>query len=123
AQQEEFEALVLYGQEKDPLQRNKYLKHLSELRSQKALDQGEIDAETWEKVPGWLSWVLYAMIDQENVKFTPEELKKRLRHHVTEKQIAEALAKLANDIEIDPEFRATKKNLMITGADKIPTAL
>lgn len=123
AQQEEFEALVLYGQEKDPLQRNRYLKQLSEIRSQKALDEGQIDAETWEKVPGWLSWVLYAMIDQENVSFTPEHLKKQLRQHVSEKQISEALQKLAADIEIDAENKARKKNVMISGADKIPPAL
>ena len=87
ADQIEFEALVFYGQENDSLVRNKYLKQLSEIRSQKALDAGTIDAATWEKVPGWLSWVLYALIDQENVNFTPDALKKILRNQVTEKQI------------------------------------
>lgn len=123
AQQTEFEALVFYGQEKDPLQRNKFLKQLSEIRSQKALDDGEFDQETWDKVPGWLSWVLYAMIDQENISFNPEMLKKSLRHHVTEKQIADALDKLKNDIAIDENFKPRKLNAMISNADKIPAAL
>ncbi len=123
-EQAEFEALVFYGQEKDPLQRNKYLKQLSEIRSQNALASGAIDAETWEKVPGWLSWVLYALIDQEGVNFTSENLKNLLRHRVTDKQINEALNKLteAGDIEI-VDGKASKKSHMISGAEKIPTAL
>jgi uncharacterized protein (TIGR02147 family) len=124
AEQAEFEALVFYGQEKDSLQRNKYLKQLSEIRSQNALDDGSIDAETWEKVPGWLAWVLYALIDQENVIFRPDVLKKILRNQVTEKQISEALAKLVSsgDIEII-DGRARKKNMMLSGSEKIPIAL
>jgi uncharacterized protein (TIGR02147 family) len=123
AQQTEFEALVFYGQDKDPLERNKYLKQLSEIRSNQALIDGDIDQATWDKVPGWLSWVLYAMIDQENIVFTPEVLRKKLRHQVSEKQIAEALDKLKDDITIDENFKATKKNSMISNADKIPAAL
>jgi uncharacterized protein (TIGR02147 family) len=123
-EQVEFETLVFYGQEKDPLQRNQFLKQLSEIRSQNALKDGQFDQETWDKVPGWLSWVLYAMIDQENATFTPEDLKRALRPQVSEKQIAEALERLlsAGDIEIVGGF-ARKKNKMISNADKIPPAL
>ncbi len=120
----EFETLVLYGQEKDPLLRNKYLKQLSEIRSHNALKNGQFDQETWDKVPGWLSWVLYSMIDQENVSYTPEELKKTLRPQVSEKEVAEALQKLlqSGDMEIVGGY-ARKKNKMISNADKIPPAL
>lgn len=124
-QQEEFEFLVLYGQEKDPLTRNKFLKKLCEIRSTNALDQGQIDEVTWEKVPSWLSWVLYAMIDQEGVSFDPASLKKYLRNVSSEKQIQLALDKLiaSHDIIIDEQNRAHKKNHMISNADKISPAL
>jgi len=124
AEQAEFEALVFYGQEKDSLGRNQHLKQLSEIRSQNALNAGSIDAETWEKVPGWLSWVLYSLIDQKGVLFTAQALKKILRHKVTEKEINEALDKLvqAGDIVIE-NGHARKTSHMISGADKIPAAL
>jgi uncharacterized protein (TIGR02147 family) len=123
-EQLEFDTLVFYGQEKEPLQRNQFLKQLSEIRSQNALKDGQFDQETWDKVPGWLSWVLYAMIDQENATFTPADLKRALRPQVSEKQIAEALEKLlsSGDIEIVGGY-ARKKNKMISNADKIPPAL
>jgi hypothetical protein len=35
------------------------------------LKSGEIKAETWDKVPGWVTWVLYALTDQTNVDFSP----------------------------------------------------
>lgn len=123
-QQAEFDVLVSYSQEKDPFQRNKHLKLLSEIRSEQALAHGEIDADIWEKVPGWLSWLLYAMIDQHGANFAPASLKKLLRHQVTEKQILEALQKLtaSGDVEI-VDGQARKKNMMISNADKIPPAL
>ena len=123
-EQLEFDTLVFYGQEKEPLQRNQFLKQLSEIRAQNALKDGQFDQETWDKVPGWLSWVLYAMIDQENATFTPADLKRALRPQVSEKQIAEALEKLlsSGDIEIVGGY-ARKKNKMISNADKIPPAL
>ncbi len=123
-EQLEFDTLVFYGQEKEPLQRNQFLKQLSEIRAQNALKDGQFDQETWDKVPGWLSWVLYAMIDQENATFTPADLKRALRPQVSEKQIAQALEKLlsSGDIEIVGGY-ARKKNKMISNADKIPPAL
>lgn len=121
----EFEVLVQYGQEKDPLSRNKYLKKLSELRSSHALHHGEIDEATWEKVPNWLTWVLYAMIDQEGVQFEPSLIKKYLRNTSSEKEIKAAIDKLmeSHDITIDEHFVAHKKNHMMSNADKISPAL
>lgn len=121
----EFETLVFYGQEKDPLVRNKYLKQLSDIRAQKALASGDIDSSTWDKIPNWLSWVLYAMIDQEDVRFSPQKLKALLRNQASEKQINEAIEKLisSQDITVDEDSVAHKKSSMISNADKIPPAL
>ncbi|MBY0315378.1 MAG: TIGR02147 family protein [Bdellovibrionales bacterium] len=121
----EFEVLVLYGQEKDPLNRNKFVKKLSEIRSANALDQGSIDESTWEKVPSWLSWVLYAMIDQEGIVFDPAVLKKHLRNATNEKQIQIALDKLVqgNDVTIDDNKVAHRSSKMISNADKISPEL
>lgn len=123
---QEFELLVSYCQEKDPLQRNGCLKELSEFRAKRSLATGKIDAETWEQVSGWLVWVLYAMVDQMNVSFEPSELRKLLRGQVNEGQIQQSLKKLvdAGDIVIDEQTkRAKKTSTMMSAAGKIPTEL
>lgn len=124
ADQEEFEILVAYNQAVDPLERNNSLKTLSEMRSQKSLDAGDIDQTTWEKVPGWLSWVIYALIDQANIEFSIEHLKKVLRHKASEKSIQEAIDKLvaAGDVRIENNI-PYKNNKVISNSDKIPAAL
>ncbi|NJL25596.1 MAG: hypothetical protein HC902_10765, partial [Calothrix sp. SM1_5_4] len=53
---EEFIALVDFTQAQEPLERNRYLKVLADLRVRQQLKSGEIKAETWEKVPSWV-WV------------------------------------------------------------------
>lgn len=120
----EFETLVSYNQASDPLERNNALKTLSELRSQNALDAGEIDLETWEKVPGWLSWVIYALIDQTNIQFSIDHLKKVLRQKASEKDIQSAIDKLvaAGDVRIENNV-PYKNNKVISNSDKIPAAL
>lgn len=120
----EFETLVSYNQASDPLERNNALKNLSELRSQKALDAGDIDLETWEKVPGWLSWVIYALIDQTNIQFSIDHLKKVLRQKASEKDIQAAIDKLvaSGDVRIENNI-PFKNNKVISNSDKIPAAL
>ena len=56
----EFDLLVSYCQEKDPMQRNRNLKDLSEFRAKKAIESGAINVETWDQVSSWLVWVLRA---------------------------------------------------------------
>lgn len=121
---EEFETLVSYNQAADPLERNNSLKALSELRSQRSLDAGEIDQATWEKVPGWLSWVIYALIDQAHIEFSIDHLKKVLRQKASEKNIQEAIDKLvaAGDVRIENNI-PYKTNKVISNSDKIPAAL
>lgn len=71
---EEFVALVDFTQAVDPLERNRFLKVLSEMRVRQQLRSGIINAETWEKVPSWVTWVLYALTEQKNVSFDVDEL-------------------------------------------------
>ncbi len=126
AQTAEFLLLVTYCQEKDPMQRNRHLKVLSEWRAKKSMEAGKINTETWEQVSSWLVWVIYAMVDQEGVSFTPEKIRKVLRGQVNEAQVSQALQKLidAGDIEIDPiTNKARKTSLTMSGLDDIPTEL
>lgn len=91
---EEFRALVRYGQASQPLERNHYLKELADLRAQKAFEAGEIDQRSWEKMPGWIGWVLYAMSEQANVNFDPEVLQKLFRARASSEDIRQSLDKL-----------------------------
>ncbi|MEM7645938.1 MAG: DUF4423 domain-containing protein [Pseudomonadota bacterium] len=126
AQAKEFRLLVAYCQEKDPMQRNRCLKELSEYRAKKSMEAGLLDAKTWDQVSNWLVWVLYAMAEQKDVEFTPQSLRRLLRGQVNEAQIDQALKKLvkAGDIEIDPEtHRARKTSSMMSGVDQVPAEL
>ncbi|MCJ8275322.1 MAG: TIGR02147 family protein, partial [Bdellovibrionales bacterium] len=121
----EFELLVAYCQEKDPLKRNSSLKDLSEFRAKKSMAAGEINTETWDQVSNWLVWVLYAMVDQEGVDFSPASLRKLMRGQVNEGQIAQALSKLqtSEDIVINEDGLARKTATMMKDADKVPPEL
>ncbi len=126
AQAKEFSLLVEYGQEKDPLQRTRKLKDLSEYRAKKAIQAGEINHETWDQVSNWLVWVLYAMADQKDVKFTPSHLRKLLRGQVNEAQIQQALDKLVQnkDIVINPETKkARRTGATMSGLEDVPVEL
>ena len=91
---EEFFLLVKYGQSTDPALRHVYLKKLSELRVKHQISKGQVDKEAWEKVPGWVSWVLYALVDVEGVSFDKDRLRSLLRGRATESEIESALQKL-----------------------------
>jgi uncharacterized protein (TIGR02147 family) len=122
----EFALLVDYCQEKDPLQRTRKLKDLSEYRAQKALQTGDINPKTWDQVSNWLVWVLYAMADQKGVQFIPSHLQKLLRGRVNEAQIQRALGKLleGKDIQIDPESKeARRTRLTLSGLEDVPAEL
>jgi uncharacterized protein (TIGR02147 family) len=97
---EEFRALVNYGQASQPIERNQYLKELADLRAQRAFAAGQINQRSWEKVPGWIGWVLYAMADQANVNFDPLALQKLFRAKASADDIKESLAKLIESGEL-----------------------
>jgi uncharacterized protein (TIGR02147 family) len=126
SQAKEFSLLVRYAQEKDPMQRNRNLKELSEYRAKRMLKAGEIDQKTWEQVSNWLVWVLYAMVDQKDLRFEACTLIKYLKGLANEAQIQQAMDQLikAGDVVVDPESKkARKTGNTISGVDQIPAEL
>lgn len=122
----EFDLLVQLNQAEDPSERNLYLKKLSEHRVQQKLRSGEIDPKNWERIPNWVTWIIYAMVDQTGAEFTTPALKKALRGKASEEEITLAVNSLLKSQELiqDPATGALKKNKnMIDAADEIPVAL
>lgn len=125
-QVEEFRLLVHFTQATDPAERNMYLKKLSEHRVAGKLKSGEIDRKTWEKVPNWVAWIIYAMIDQEGVSFDTASLKELLRGKASEDEIENALSSLLNSGELrrDEATGELKKNRsLIESPEDVPVAL
>lgn len=123
---EDFELLVAYGQATDSADRNMFLKKLSEHRVQVKLKSGEIDKKTWEKIPNWAAWVIYAMVDQENVTYDTKTLKELLRGKASEDEIEQALQSLFKSGELvqDPETQEVRKaRALIESAEDVPVAL
>ena len=125
-QTEEFKLLVLFTQTSDPAQRNIYLRHLNESRVQQKLKSGEIDRKTWDKVPNWVAWILYTMIDQKGVDFDPETLRGLLRGKASVDEIQTALNSLfvSGELVKDPITGEVKKaHALMDSADEVPVAL
>jgi uncharacterized protein (TIGR02147 family) len=123
---DDFVLLVLYNQETDPSLRNQYLKNLSDFRLQKSLKQGLIDKKTNERIPNWIGWILFALLDQEGASFTVANLKQLLRNKASETEIQNALNKLLESGELvaDPETREMKKGRsLIDNPEDIPVVL
>lgn len=123
---EEFKILVLFGQASDPAERNMYLKALNERRVDSKLKSGEIDQKTWEKIPSWISWILYSLLDQKDVKFEPESLRKTLRDKASVDEIKHSLETLLRSGEIvkdevTGEFK--KARSLMESAEEVPVAL
>lgn len=126
SQEKEFRLLVEYCQEKDPHRRTQNLKELSEFRAKKSLKTGEINQQAWDQVSNWLVWVLYAMVDQKGVEFTPASILKLLRGQVNESQVQKAMDNLlkTEDIKINKEtHEATKTSTNLSGIDDVPKEL
>ena len=125
-QSEEFSYLVKLNQAEDTSERNIYLKKISEVRVEQKLKSGEIDRKTWEKIPNWVAWILYAMIDQEGVSFTTKNLKELLRNKASEAEIEASLNSLlaSGEIKKDPITGEIKKSHnLIDSPEEIPVAL
>lgn len=122
----EFRLLVLYGQATDPATRNYWLKELNEFRVERKLRSGEIDPRQWEKLPNWVGWILYALLDQKSVDFDVEKLKQTLRGKASGDEIESALRTLqAMGVAIFDEATKTwsKTNKPVEAPDDIPVAL
>lgn len=125
-QSEEFRLLVQFTQATDPAERNMYLKKLSEHRVAGKLKSGEIDRKTWEKVPNWVAWIVYAMVDQEGVVYDTNTLKHLLRGKASDDEIENAVATLITngDVRRDEVTGELKKARSLTESpEDIPVAL
>jgi uncharacterized protein (TIGR02147 family) len=125
-QNEEFRLLVLFGQASDPAERNFFLKELSEFRVQSQLRSGQIDRKIWEKIPNWITWILYAVMDQDGVEFRPDKLRELLRGKASEAEIAESLKILIESGEVVKDEltgQLRKARNLVDTPDEIPVAL
>ena len=125
AQTDEFRLLVVFNQAEDPADRNYALKQLSEYRVEQKLKQGELDRKIFEKVPNWIGWIIYALVDQQGVTFDVAQLKDLLRGKASESEINDALESLLKSGELT---RNTSTNQIEKGKpneapEEIPTAL
>lgn len=122
---DEFISLVHYGQAKDPLDRNRCLKELSDIRVRRQLKAGEINAEAWGKVPSWVTWVLHSLADQEGVSFEMSDLREIMRGRATRDEIKKAFDKLleSGELKHDESGQVVKGRKMMEGANAIPAAL
>ncbi len=123
---EEFLALVEFTQATDPLERNRHLKTLADIRVRQQLKNGEIKAETWRKVPSWVTWVLYALTDQKDVRFEADELFEIMRGKARHEEIRRSLEKLIASGELvrDPQTgEIVKGRELMDGAEDVPVEL
>ncbi len=122
----EFRALVRYNQASEPIERNQFLKELSDIRARREIDRGAINQSSWDKVPGWIGWVLYAMTDQKNVDFDPTSLQRLFRVKATADDIRESLKKLIESgdlLQQEGSKGVTKAREMIESPQDLPVAL
>ena len=89
-QTEEFRLLVLMNQSEETASRNVYLKSLSEFRVEQKLKSGEINRQSWEKIPNWTAWVILAMVDQPGFELKVPDLKLLLRNKASDDEIEKA---------------------------------
>lgn len=125
-QTEEFRHLVHSNQANDPVDRNVSLRKLSELRVARKLKSGEIDRKTWEKIPNWVAWVLYAMVDQEGATFDLLTLKRLLRGKASEHEIEESLNGLLASGELTRDEKTgaiVRSRHLIDSPEDVPVAL
>ena len=123
---EEFAALVEYCQATDPLDRNQHLKLLSALRAQRQVKSGEIKAEALEKVPNWITWVLYALADQGDATFDYDRLYEILKGRAQRDDIRKSLGRLiqSGDLVIDAETGEINKGReLMSHSEDVPVAL
>ena len=125
AQSDEFKLLVLFNQAEDPADRNYALKRLSEYRVEQKLKLGEFDRKVFEKVPNWIGWIIFAMVDQIGVEFETAKLKEMLRGKASETEINHALEGLIKSGELmrDEATGKISKGQSNEAPDEIPTAL
>ena len=125
AQTDEFKLLVSFNQAEDPADRNYALKQLSEYRVEQKLKHGELDRKTFEEMPNWIGWIIYALVDQEGVTFETSQLKELLRGKASETEITEAVENLIRSGELvrDAVTNTLTKGKPSETQKEIPSAL
>lgn len=125
AQTDEFKLLVGFNQAEDPADRNYALKKLSEFRVEQKMKHGELDRKTFEEMPNWIGWIIYALVDQEGVSFETSQLKDLLRGKASESEITEAVENLLKSGELvrDPITNTVSKGKPTDAQKEIPSAL
>ncbi len=125
AQSDEFKLLAIFNQSEDPADRNFALKKLSEYRVEQQLKLGQFDRKVFEKVPNWIGWIIYALVDQSGVSFEIPQLKKLLRGKASETEINHALDSLLASGELvkDLETQKIQKGKPTEAPEEIPAAL
>lgn len=124
-QADEFRLLVHYTQAKDPAERNVFLRQLSEHRVLQKMKLGEIRQEVWDRVPDWVTWTLYALIDQEGVKFRVQDLIHILRYKAAASQIQTALDNLlaSGQVILHQDGTLQRQRQLMADASEIPVDL
>lgn len=124
-QAEEFIALVRYGQASDSIERTQQLKKLSEIRVKRKMARGEINALAYEKVPSWVSLVLFHLVDQEGAVFEPKVLREILKNKTSLETIQKALEKLfaSGELKLNENGEVIRGRELIDSAGEIPVAL
>jgi uncharacterized protein (TIGR02147 family) len=125
AQSDEFRLLVTFNQEEDPADRNYALKQLSEFRVEQKLKSGSLDRKVFDKVPNWIGWIIYALVDQQGVTFEVSQLRDLLRGKASEAEITEALDNLLKSGELvrDEATQKISKGQPKEVSEEIPAAL
>lgn len=125
AHSDEFKLLVNFNQSEDPADRNYALKKLSEFRVERKLKDGELDRKVFDKIPNWIGWIIYALVDQAGSTFEPIVLKNLLRGKASENEIEAALESLITSGELvkDPMTGLISKGQAKEAPEEIPSAL
>ncbi|MBX3016278.1 MAG: TIGR02147 family protein [Bdellovibrionaceae bacterium] len=126
ADADQFRMLVNFNQSADPSERNLLLKDLSDMRVERQLKAGEIDRKAWDKLPSWVAWVLYAVMDQAGVDFKIENLRELLRGKAKSDEIEAAIKSLVDSGEVlfdEATGIYTKSKNRGDGLEEIPVAL
>ena len=125
AHTDEFKLLTFFNQCEDPADRNYALKQLSEFRMEQKIKHGELDRKVLEKVPNWIGWIIYALVDQAGVTFQITQLKDLLRGKASESEIENAFENLLKSGELvkDPVTGEITKGKPTEAPEEIPSAL
>tara|TARA_B100000749_G_scaffold280455_1_gene276658 strand:+ start:95226 stop:96125 length:900 start_codon:yes stop_codon:yes gene_type:complete len=122
---EEFRALVNYNQATEPLERNRCLKVLNDIRVKSSIEEGQLAQEDFERVPSWVSWALVALTDSGVTQFDEEVLFKTLKGRAKKDEIRKCLDKLIGEgqLERSEDGSIKKTGLQMKDAERIPAEL